>query len=83
MKREDMGHLFSERLVIAAISVIFIRSKLEKHFVFDNLILHPHYRRIKGNYAVSTLDFVFSVNHDNWTHSTHWSLHAFLPNWNI
>ena len=52
-------------------------------YFVDNLILHPYYMRIKGNYAVSTLDFVFSVNHDNWTHSTHWFLHALLPNLNL
>ena len=38
--------------------------QIDKMVVFDNLIWHPHYRRIKS-YAVSTLDFVFSVNLHN------------------
>ena len=67
---------FSETIGYSRNFCCFHPLKIGKKIVFDNLILHPHYRRIKGNYAVSTLDFVLSVNHDNWTHSTHSFLHA-------
>ena len=31
-------------------------------------------------YAVSTLEFVFTVNFTNWAYSTHYFSHALLPN---
>ena len=47
--------------------------------VFDSLIWHPHYWRIKC-YAVSTFDIVYSVNHENWKYSIHCFSLAMLPN---
>ena len=55
---EDMGHLFNETIGISLIFCCFHQLQTDKMIVFDNLIRHPHYRRIK-KYAVSTLNLVF------------------------
>ena len=61
---EDSGHLISETIGISRIFCCFHRLQIDKMIVFDNLIWHPYYKRIKS-YAVSTLDSVYSVNLEN------------------
>ena len=68
---EDRGLLISKIIGISHIFCCFHPLQTDKLIVFDNLIRHPHYRRIKS-YAVSMLDFVSSVNLENWTYSAHY-----------
>ena len=55
---EDKGHLISETIGISHNFYCFHPLQTDIQIVFDNLIWHPYYRRIKS-YAVLTLDFVF------------------------
>ena len=77
---EDRGRLISEAIGISRNFCYVHPLQTDIMIVFDNLIWHPYYRRIKS-YAVLTLDFVFfSLNLENWTYSTHYFSHALLPN---
>ena len=44
---EDRGHLISETIGISHIFCCFHPLQTDKIIVFDNLIGHPHYSRIK------------------------------------
>ena len=55
---EDRDHLISGTICISRSFCCFHPLQTDKMIVFDNLIWHPHYRRIK-RFTVSTLDFVF------------------------
>ena len=46
--------------------------------IFDNLIWHSYYSTIQND-TVSTLDFVFLLNLENWMYPTHCFSHALLP----
>ena len=55
---EDRGRLFSETIGIIRIFCCFHPLQIDKMILFDNLIWHPHQRRVKS-YDVSMLDYFF------------------------